>query len=84
MDKDRLLALQIAQGVDRAGGTAYFVGGCVRDALLGRESKDLELEIPGVSAEKLEDYHNAEEHLHPDANCNPYTDVHKLVKLIHG
>ena len=37
-----------------------------------------------TNAEKLEDYHNAEEHLHPDANCNPYTDVHKLVKLIHG
>ena len=55
MDKDRLLALQIAQGVDRAGGTAYFVGGCVRDALLGRESKDLDLEIHGVSAEKLEE-----------------------------
>ena len=37
-----------------------------------------------TNAEKLEDYHNAEEHLHPDAKCNPYTDVHKLVKLIHG
>ena len=29
-----------------------------------------------TNAEKLEDYHNAEEHLHPDAKCNPYTDVH--------
>ena len=37
-----------------------------------------------TNAEKLEDYHNAEEHLHPDAKCNPYTDVHKFVKLIHG
>ncbi len=37
-----------------------------------------------TNAETLEKYHNAEEHLHPDANCNPYTDVHKLVKLIHG
>lgn len=35
-----------------------------------------------TSAEKLEDYHNAEKHLHPDVNCNPYTDVHKLVKLL--
>ena len=33
-----------------------------------------------ANAEKLEDYHKAEEHSHPDANCNPYTDVHKLVK----
>jgi hypothetical protein len=35
-----------------------------------------------ANAEKLEDYHKAEEHSHPDANCNPYTDVHKLVKKI--
>lgn len=44
-------------------------------------------EIIGVAianAEKLEDYHRAEEHLHPDANCNPYTDVHKLVKKLIG
>ena len=33
-------------------------------------------------AERLENYHNAEEHQHPDVNCNPYTDVHKLVKLL--
>ena len=44
-------------------------------------------EVIGVAianAEKLEDYHRAEEHLHPDANCNPYTDVHKLVKKLIG
>ncbi len=35
-----------------------------------------------ANAEKLERYHKAEEHLHPDVNCNPYTDVHKLVKLL--
>ena len=35
-----------------------------------------------TNAEKLEDYHKAEEHLHPDVNCNPYTDVHKIVKII--
>jgi len=33
-------------------------------------------------AEKLEDYHKVEGHLHPDAACNPYTDVHKLVKML--
>lgn len=32
-------------------------------------------------AERLENYHDAEEHQHPDVNCNPYTDIHKLVKL---
>lgn len=35
-----------------------------------------------TNAEKLEDYHKKEEHLHPDVNCNPYTDVHKLVKKL--
>ena len=35
-----------------------------------------------TNAEKLEDYHKAEEHLHPDASYNPYTDVHELVKIV--
>ena len=34
------------------------------------------------NAEKLETYHKAEEHPHPDVKCNPYTDVHKLVNLL--
>lgn len=54
MDRDRQLALAIAQEVDKAGGTAYFVGGCVRDTLLGRENKDLDLEIHGIPVETLE------------------------------
>jgi hypothetical protein len=33
-------------------------------------------------ADRLENYHNAEEHQHPDVNCNPYTDVHRLVKKL--
>lgn len=33
-------------------------------------------------AEKLENYHNEETHTHPDVNCNPYTDVHNLVKAL--
>ena len=35
-----------------------------------------------ANAEKLESYYNKEEHLHPDVNCNPYTDVQKIVKLL--
>ena len=35
-----------------------------------------------TNAEKLEEYHKAEKHPHPDSSCNPYTDVHKLVKII--
>lgn len=37
-----------------------------------------------TNAEKLEDYHKEEEYSHPDVNCNPYTDVHKLVKKLIG
>lgn len=34
-------------------GQAFLVGGCVRDALLGREVKDFDLEVFGVSYERL-------------------------------
>ena len=35
-----------------------------------------------ANAEKLEGHHKEEKHQHPDISCNPYTDVHKIVKLI--
>ena len=35
-----------------------------------------------VNAEKLENYHNTEKHANTDVKCNPYTDVHKLVKML--
>ena len=37
-----------------------------------------------ANAEKLEKYHEVERHSHPDVKCNPYTDIHKLVKKIIG
>lgn len=36
------------------GGRALFVGGCVRDALLGRASKDFDVEVYGLSAGQTE------------------------------
>ena len=36
------------------GGRALFVGGCVRDALLGRESKDFDVEIYGLPPAEVE------------------------------
>lgn len=42
------------EGARERGGRALFVGGCVRDALLGRESKDFDVEIYGLSASKVE------------------------------
>lgn len=45
----------IAAAVARAGGRALLVGGCVRDSLLGRQAKDLDLEVFGLSLERLRD-----------------------------
>lgn len=44
----------IFESAKRLGGNAYFVGGCVRDALLGVESKDLDIEIYGIPPQELE------------------------------
>ena len=46
-------ALEIAEAVRAAGGRALVVGGWVRDRLLGRESKDVDLEVFGVPADAL-------------------------------
>ena len=47
------LALDIARAVRESGGRALIVGGWVRDRLLGRESKDIDIEVFGVDAEAL-------------------------------
>jgi len=49
------LAVAIAQRVREEGGRAVIVGGWVRDRVMGRASKDLDLEIYGVPAERLKD-----------------------------
>ena len=51
--RDIALAQKIAEAVNEAGGTAYFVGGCVRDGLMGRVTKDVDVEIHGVPEDKL-------------------------------
>jgi tRNA nucleotidyltransferase (CCA-adding enzyme) len=43
----------IARSVRAAGGRALIVGGWVRDRLLGRMSKDLDLEVYGIPAPRL-------------------------------
>lgn len=52
--RDRMLARQIAQAVADRGGRVYYVGGCVRDRLLGLENKDIDIEIHGITAAELE------------------------------
>lgn len=47
------LAIQLCTLVRDAGGRGFLVGGSVRDRLLGREAKDLDLEVYGIEADTL-------------------------------
>ena len=53
-DKNRETAVQIAQRAAALGGTAYYVGGCVRDRLRHRECKDVDVEVHGLWPAQLE------------------------------
>lgn len=52
---DMEMAVRLAEFTAEKGGTAFFVGGCVRDKIMGRECKDIDIEVHGVSAGVLED-----------------------------
>ena len=43
----------LARAVSDAGGRALLVGGCVRDALMGRSAKDWDLEVYGLAPERV-------------------------------
>lgn len=53
--KDFELANRIADAVAYRGGRVYYVGGCVRDAILGIESKDIDIEVHGIAPSVLEE-----------------------------
>lgn len=53
-DKNIVMARRVADAVAREGGRTYYVGGCVRDQILGRDNKDIDIEVHGVSVETLE------------------------------
>ena len=44
---------QIEQLIRRAGGRTWLVGGCIRDLVLGRQPRDLDLEISGLPPGRL-------------------------------
>ena len=46
-------AKEVARLVRDAGGRALLVGGCVRDALLGKEPKDIDVECFGIAPDRL-------------------------------
>ncbi len=45
----------LARACDEGGGHLWVVGGSVRDALIGRQSHDHDLEVHGLTKERLED-----------------------------
>lgn len=52
---DMQMAREIAGLVSQAGGKTYLVGGIVRDSILGKENKDVDIEIHGIEVKKLEE-----------------------------
>ena len=50
---DMEMAKLIAEGADKLGGCAYFVGGYVRDLLSGDEGKDIDVEVHGLTPDQL-------------------------------
>jgi tRNA nucleotidyltransferase (CCA-adding enzyme) len=50
---DLTVAVEIARVVREVGGRALIVGGWVRDRIMGRSSKDVDLEVYGLDAERL-------------------------------
>ena len=49
------MAQSVAQAVAARGGRTYYVGGFVRDALMGRENKDVDIEVHGITPGCLEE-----------------------------
>ncbi len=52
-DRNMTMARKIAEKVAGKGGRTFYVGGIVRDRILGRENKDVDIEIHGVSPQEL-------------------------------
>lgn len=53
MNKDLEMAKKIAKEVHKEGGKTYFVGGYVRDKILGLENKDIDIEVHHITPEQL-------------------------------
>lgn len=50
---DVQMAKKIAENIAPLGGVCYYVGGYVRDKLMGNESKDIDIEVHGISPKVL-------------------------------
>lgn len=52
-DKNVTMARMIAGKVASEGGRTFYVGGLVRDHILGRDNKDVDIEIHGITRRNL-------------------------------
>ncbi len=53
MQMENNVAERIAEYVHEAGGRTFYVGGFVRDRLLGIENKDVDIEVHGIEPDEL-------------------------------
>ncbi len=54
-DEEAVIISRIAQAVHKKGGRVFFVGGCVRDKMMGIDSKDIDIEVHGIETSVLEE-----------------------------
>lgn len=52
-EQDLVLSRRIAEEIAAAGGRAYYVGGFVRDGIMGVECKDIDIEVYGLAPDRL-------------------------------
>lgn len=52
--RDIEIAKKIAEDVHKEGGSVYYVGGYVRDKIINKTNKDIDIEVHGISPGKLE------------------------------
>lgn len=55
MMTDSELVYEIAKQVQAHGGRTFYVGGCVRDSIMGLESKDIDIEVHMIEPDVLKD-----------------------------
>lgn len=53
-NKNQEMARKVAEQVAAHGGRAYYVGGMVRDRIMGKENKDIDIEVHGITPPVLE------------------------------
>lgn len=51
--KDKRMAIDIAKLVNKQGGRTFYVGGYVRDEILHKPSKDVDIEVHGITSDEL-------------------------------